>query len=134
MSMTVISPMNTSFPMVTGPVAMNPASAEHNEQNAVTIQGDGHTVIFKQIAGLLARRIVNAPFGLSLMTIRRNALRASALGVPVPRVYVLAFMVSSGLAAMAGGLLLRLRAACPGRLQVLACVPVVVLRRWPSEW
>lgn len=38
--------------------AMNPASAEHNEQNAVTVEGDGHTVVFKQIAGLLARRIV----------------------------------------------------------------------------
>ena len=38
--------------------AMNPASAEHNEQNAVTIEGDGHVVVFKQIAGLLARRIV----------------------------------------------------------------------------
>jgi len=38
--------------------AMNPASAEHNEQNAVTVEGDGQIVIFKQIAGLLARRIV----------------------------------------------------------------------------
>jgi phosphatidylserine decarboxylase len=38
--------------------AMNPASAEHNEQNTVSVEGDGHTVIFKQIAGLLARRIV----------------------------------------------------------------------------
>lgn len=38
--------------------AMNPASAEHNEQNTVTIEGEGHRVIFKQIAGLLARRIV----------------------------------------------------------------------------
>jgi phosphatidylserine decarboxylase len=38
--------------------AMNPASAEHNEQNAITVEGDGQTVIFKQIAGLLARRIV----------------------------------------------------------------------------
>lgn len=38
--------------------AMNPASAEHNEQNAVTVEGDGRTVVFKQIAGLLARRIV----------------------------------------------------------------------------
>ena len=38
--------------------AMNPASAEHNEQNAVTLEGDGQIVIFKQIAGLLARRIV----------------------------------------------------------------------------
>lgn len=38
--------------------AMNPASAEHNEQNSVTVEGGGQTVIFKQIAGLLARRIV----------------------------------------------------------------------------
>ena len=38
--------------------AMNAASAEHNEQNTVTVEGDGQTVVFKQIAGLLARRIV----------------------------------------------------------------------------
>jgi phosphatidylserine decarboxylase len=38
--------------------AMNPASAEHNERNTVTIEGEGHRVILKQIAGLLARRIV----------------------------------------------------------------------------
>jgi phosphatidylserine decarboxylase len=38
--------------------AMNPASAEHNEQNTVHVEADGQTVVFKQIAGLLARRIV----------------------------------------------------------------------------
>jgi phosphatidylserine decarboxylase len=38
--------------------AMNPASAEQNEQNVVTVRGDGFEVTFKQIAGLLARRIV----------------------------------------------------------------------------
>ena len=42
--------------------AMNPASAERNEQNAATLRGDGPDagveVTFKQIAGLLARRIV----------------------------------------------------------------------------
>lgn len=38
--------------------ALNPASADQNEQNIVTVQGDGVEVIFKQIAGLLARRIV----------------------------------------------------------------------------
>lgn len=39
--------------------AMNPASAERNEQNSVTIRGeDGVEVTFRQIAGLLARRIV----------------------------------------------------------------------------
>jgi len=38
--------------------AMNPACAECNEQNTVTLEGEGHTIVFKQIAGLLARRIV----------------------------------------------------------------------------
>ena len=38
--------------------AMNPASADRNEQNVVTVRGEGIEVCFKQIAGLLARRIV----------------------------------------------------------------------------
>jgi phosphatidylserine decarboxylase len=38
--------------------AMNQASADQNEHNTVTVEGDGTVVIFKQIAGLLARRIV----------------------------------------------------------------------------
>lgn len=41
--------------------AMNKLSAEQNEQNVVTMEGDGQTVVFKQIAGLLARRIVFNP-------------------------------------------------------------------------
>lgn len=41
--------------------AMNETSAELNEQNIVTVEGDGHRVVFKQIAGLLARRIVFYP-------------------------------------------------------------------------
>jgi len=40
--------------------AMSAASAVENEQNIVTVEGDGHIVIFKQIAGVLARRIVFA--------------------------------------------------------------------------
>lgn len=42
--------------------AMGAVSSDANEQNIVTVQGEGqtgvHTVVFKQIAGLLARRIV----------------------------------------------------------------------------
>jgi phosphatidylserine decarboxylase len=37
---------------------MNPSSADRNEQNVVTVGGEGYEVTFKQIAGLLARRIV----------------------------------------------------------------------------
>ncbi|MGA9641157.1 MAG: phosphatidylserine decarboxylase family protein [Terriglobales bacterium] len=38
--------------------AMGAASADENEQNIVTVAGEGRTVVFKQIAGLIARRIV----------------------------------------------------------------------------
>ena len=38
--------------------AMDPACVDQNEQNVVTIEGDGYRVVMKQIAGLLARRIV----------------------------------------------------------------------------
>ncbi|MGO8795574.1 MAG: phosphatidylserine decarboxylase [Candidatus Sulfotelmatobacter sp.] len=41
--------------------AMNHASAEQNEQNIVRVEGEGQAVVFKQIAGLLARRIVFHP-------------------------------------------------------------------------
>ncbi|QMV19984.1 phosphatidylserine decarboxylase [Granulicella sp. 5B5] len=38
--------------------AMRPDSAVHNEQTLITIDAGGYEVSFKQIAGLLARRIV----------------------------------------------------------------------------
>ncbi|HJS99328.1 MAG TPA: phosphatidylserine decarboxylase [Terriglobales bacterium] len=38
--------------------AMGAASAQHNEQNIVTVEGEGQKLLFKQIAGVLARRIV----------------------------------------------------------------------------
>ena len=41
--------------------AMTQTSADLHAQNIVTVEGDGQTVIFKQIAGLLARRIVFYP-------------------------------------------------------------------------
>jgi phosphatidylserine decarboxylase len=41
--------------------ARSRACADENEQNVVTVEGDGQKVVFKQIAGLLARRIVFHP-------------------------------------------------------------------------
>jgi phosphatidylserine decarboxylase len=41
--------------------ARSPDCAEQNEQNIVTVEGGGQRVVFKQIAGLLARRIVFTP-------------------------------------------------------------------------
>jgi branched-chain amino acid transport system permease protein len=52
-------------------------------------------------------------YGIWLRAVAQNRPMAAALGVPVPRVYILAFMVSAGLAAMAGGLLLPLQSVYP---------------------
>lgn len=41
--------------------ARSPDCADQNEQNIVTVEGDGQRIVFKQIAGLLARRIVFVP-------------------------------------------------------------------------
>ena len=39
-------------------MAFRPEASVENEQNTVTVEGDGVTVVFKQIAGTIARRIV----------------------------------------------------------------------------
>ncbi len=54
---------------------------------------------------LLVRRIVHSPFGLSLMSIRRNALRAGALGVPVHSRLIAAYTLAAAYAGAAGALL-----------------------------
>ena len=53
---------------------------------------------------LLARRIVNSPFGLSLRAIRNNPLRASAIGVPVNRRLIAVYTLSALYAGIAGAL------------------------------
>ncbi len=42
-------------------VASREICSDQNEQNVVTVRGNGTTVVFKQIAGLIARRIVFRP-------------------------------------------------------------------------
>ena len=54
---------------------------------------------------LVARRVVHSPFGLSLMAIRRNRLRAAALGVPVNRRLIAVYALSAAYAGAAGALL-----------------------------
>ncbi len=54
---------------------------------------------------LLARIVVRSPFGLSLMATRRNALRASALGVPVHRRLIAIYTLAAAYAGAAGALL-----------------------------
>jgi branched-chain amino acid transport system permease protein len=54
---------------------------------------------------VLARVIVRSPFGLSLMAIRRNSLRASALGVPVNARLIAVYTLAAAYAGAAGALL-----------------------------
>jgi branched-chain amino acid transport system permease protein len=53
---------------------------------------------------LLAWRIVHSPFGRVLVAVRDNASRARALGYPVHRYKLLAFVLSAFLAGLGGGL------------------------------
>ncbi len=39
-------------------VASNPAATTDNEQNFITVEGGGTKIVFSQIAGLIARRII----------------------------------------------------------------------------
>jgi branched-chain amino acid transport system permease protein len=61
------------------------------------------TVVFTLF--VLARRIVNSPFGLSLRGIREGPKRMPAIGSPVPRRLVAIFTISAALAGVAGALL-----------------------------
>jgi branched-chain amino acid transport system permease protein len=57
------------------------------------------------LIGLFALwRVVHSPFGHVLVAIRDNPARARALGYPVQRYKLLAFVLSAGLSGLAGGL------------------------------
>jgi branched-chain amino acid transport system permease protein len=61
------------------------------------------TVLF--LLFLLARRIVNSPFGLSLLSLKGNPLRASAIGIAVNWRLVAVYTLSAAYAGIAGALL-----------------------------
>ncbi len=54
---------------------------------------------------VVARSWINSPYGLSLRTIRENAIRARAIGVPLDRRLVVAYTLSAAMAGVAGALL-----------------------------
>ena len=54
---------------------------------------------------VLLRRLVNSPFGATLMAIRDNRLRATAIGIPVASRLAVIYTVAAGVAGVAGGLL-----------------------------
>lgn len=53
---------------------------------------------------LVARRIVNSPFGMSARAIRNNSLRAAAIGIPVNRRLIAIYTVAAFYAGVAGAL------------------------------
>jgi branched-chain amino acid transport system permease protein len=61
------------------------------------------TVLF--ILFLIARRLVNSPFGLSLLSVKGNPLRASAIGISVDARLVAIYTIAAGYAGIAGALL-----------------------------
>ncbi len=61
---------------------------------------------------LLARRIVRSPFGLSLVALKDNPLRAEAVGIPVNARMVAIYTIAAGYAGVAGALLTQTTAFC----------------------
>jgi branched-chain amino acid transport system permease protein len=54
---------------------------------------------------VISRRLVNSPFGLSLRGLRESARRMPAIGAPVLRRQITIFVVSAGIAGLAGAML-----------------------------
>jgi len=54
---------------------------------------------------MLARRLVQSPFGATLKAIRDNRLRAMAIGIPVTQRIAVIYTVAAGIAGAAGALL-----------------------------
>ena len=77
------------------------------------------TVLF--VLFMLARLIVNSPFGLSLKAIKANPLRSAAIGIPVNRRLVAVYTLSAFYAGVAGALL--------AQTQAFASLPLLSMER-----
>jgi branched-chain amino acid transport system permease protein len=64
-----------------------------------------YSLIALFVVFLLARRIINSPFGLSLRGIRENAIRMPALGAPSRAHLRKIYTIAAAIAGIAGGLL-----------------------------
>src|SRR2546422_745795 len=62
------------------------------------------TVAIVALVGGLLWRLVNAPFGRTLLAVRENAERAEFVGIHVRRVQLAAFVISGGMSGLAGAL------------------------------
>ncbi len=64
-----------------------------------------YSLVVLALAFLLARRLINSPFGLALHGIRENAVRMPAIGAPSPAHIRKVYTIAAVLAGIAGGLL-----------------------------
>ena len=67
--------------------------------------GAAYSLIVLFALFLLARRLVHAPFGLSVQAIAGNRLRAAAIGIPTSRRLIGIYTIGACYAGVAGGLL-----------------------------
>jgi branched-chain amino acid transport system permease protein len=71
-----------------------------------------YALIVLFVCFVIARRIVYSPFGLSLRSVKGNALRAGAIGIPVKWRLVAIYTIAAGFAGLAGALLTQTTAFC----------------------
>ena len=71
-----------------------------------------YSLVVLFVCFVIARRIVYSPFGLSLRSLKGNALRAAAIGVPVKWRLVAIYTIAAGFAGIAGALLTQTTAFC----------------------
>lgn len=97
-------------------VASLEVCSTQNEQNVVTVRGDGTTVTFKQIAGLIARRIVFRPkLGDHVAAGDRVGLIKFGSRVDVLLGTEWEIMVKPGMRVSGGSSVLARRASSPGK-------------------
>jgi branched-chain amino acid transport system permease protein len=65
----------------------------------------GYTLIVTFVLFVIARRFVFSPFGWSVRAVKENALRTSAIGIPVNRRLVVVYTLAAAIAGVAGALL-----------------------------
>jgi branched-chain amino acid transport system permease protein len=64
-----------------------------------------YSLVVTFVLFVLMRRLVNSPFGATLMAVRDNRLRAMAIGIPVSARLAVIYTIAAGVAGVAGGLL-----------------------------
>ncbi len=65
----------------------------------------GYSLAVTFLLFVIARRFVYSPFGWSVRAVKENALRTSAIGIPVTRRLVVVYTLAAAMAGVAGALL-----------------------------